>query len=69
MNHLGRSALCNKQDWGRADNVGDRLWLGAQGVCVCGVRCTRQDSSKTKPSGIEVYNVFLQCSSQYKSFP
>lgn len=34
MNHLGRSALCNKQDWGRADNVGDRLWLGAQGVCV-----------------------------------
>jgi len=36
MNHLGRSALCNKQDWGRADNVGDRLWLGALGVCVWG---------------------------------
>lgn len=57
MNHLGRSALCNKQDWGRADNVGDRLWLRAQGVC--GVSGARQDSSKTKPSGIEVYNVFL----------
>ncbi len=42
VNHLGQSGLCNKQDWGRADAIGDRLWLEAQGVWWGEVHSTGQ---------------------------